>query len=33
VNTQWDNEVALALYQSCGFRRLPVGLSVLGRTL
>jgi ribosomal protein S18 acetylase RimI-like enzyme len=33
VNTQLDNAAALALYESCGFRRLPVGLCVLGRTL
>jgi ribosomal protein S18 acetylase RimI-like enzyme len=33
VNTQLDNAPALALYESCGFRRLPVGLSVLGRAL
>jgi ribosomal protein S18 acetylase RimI-like enzyme len=33
VNTQWTNDGALALYQSCGFRRLPVGLCVLDRTL
>ncbi len=33
VNTQWANEGALALYESCGFRRLPVGLCVLDRTL
>ncbi len=33
VNTQWTNEGALALYESCGFRRLPVGLCVLDRTL
>jgi ribosomal protein S18 acetylase RimI-like enzyme len=33
VNTQFDNAAALALYESCGFRRLPVGLSVLGRSL
>jgi ribosomal protein S18 acetylase RimI-like enzyme len=33
VNTQRDNTPALALYESCGFRRLPVGLCVLGRTL
>jgi ribosomal protein S18 acetylase RimI-like enzyme len=33
VNTQLDNTPALALYESCGFRRLPVGLCVLGRTL
>jgi ribosomal protein S18 acetylase RimI-like enzyme len=33
VNTQWKNEGALALYESCGFRRLPVGLTVLDRTL
>jgi len=33
VNTQIGNEPALALYESCGFRRLPVGLSVLGRPL
>ena len=33
VNTQLDNHRAVALYESCGFRRLPVGLCVLGRTL
>jgi ribosomal protein S18 acetylase RimI-like enzyme len=33
VNTQWMNDGAVALYESCGFRRLPVGLSVLDRTL
>lgn len=33
VNTQWTNESALALYESCGFRRLPVGLCVLDRRL
>ncbi len=33
VNTQLENDAALALYESCGFRRLPVGLCVLGRTL
>lgn len=33
VNTQLDNTAALALYESCGFHRLPVGLCVLGRTL
>jgi ribosomal protein S18 acetylase RimI-like enzyme len=33
VNTQLDNTAAHALYKSCGFRRLPVGLCVLGRTL
>jgi hypothetical protein len=33
VNTQWTNEGALALYESCGFRRLPVGLCVLDRAL
>jgi ribosomal protein S18 acetylase RimI-like enzyme len=33
VNTQWDNDAALALYRSCGFRRLPAGLSVLERAL
>jgi ribosomal protein S18 acetylase RimI-like enzyme len=33
VNTQLDNDAALALYESCGFRRLPVGLCVLGRPL
>jgi ribosomal protein S18 acetylase RimI-like enzyme len=33
VNTQLENTTALALYESCGFRRLPVGLCVLGRTL
>lgn len=29
VNTQWGNEVALALYERVGFRRLPQGLAVL----
>lgn len=33
VNTQWENEAALALYDACGFRRLPVGLCVLDRDL
>ncbi len=33
VNTQWTNDSAVALYESCGFRRLPVGLCVLDRTL
>jgi GNAT superfamily N-acetyltransferase len=33
VNTQWTNRGALALYESCGFRRLPVGLCVLDRSL
>ena len=30
VNTQTDNHDALALYEACGFRRLPSGLGVLG---
>ncbi len=33
VNTQLDNSSALALYEACGFRRLAVGLCVLGRPL
>ena len=33
VNTQWENEGALALYEACAFRRLPVGLCVLNRAL
>ena len=33
VNTQWTNEAAVALYESCGFHRLPVGLCVLDRNL
>jgi ribosomal protein S18 acetylase RimI-like enzyme len=33
VNTQLDNESALALYEACGFQRLAVGLCVLGRSL
>ena len=33
VNTQLDNTAALNLYESCGFRRLPAGLCVLGRAL
>jgi ribosomal protein S18 acetylase RimI-like enzyme len=33
VNTQLDNHAAVALYESCGFSRLPTGLSVLGRAL
>jgi ribosomal protein S18 acetylase RimI-like enzyme len=33
VNTQRDNLGALALYESCGFRELPAGLCVMGRSL
>jgi ribosomal protein S18 acetylase RimI-like enzyme len=33
VNTQLENEPALALYRSCGFDILPAGLCVLGRKL
>jgi [ribosomal protein S18]-alanine N-acetyltransferase len=33
VNTQAENERALNLYEQAGFRRLPVGLCVLGRKL
>jgi ribosomal-protein-alanine N-acetyltransferase len=33
VNTQLDNTAAISLYESCGFRRLPAGLCVLGRAL
>lgn len=33
VNTQIDNHAALALYRSLGFRREPVGLSVLATGL
>ncbi len=33
VNTQEDNDRALALYLRSGFRQLPVGLNVLGREL
>jgi ribosomal protein S18 acetylase RimI-like enzyme len=33
VNTQLDNQRALALYQSFGFEILPSGLCVLGRSL
>jgi ribosomal protein S18 acetylase RimI-like enzyme len=33
VNTQEENGRALALYLRAGFRRLPVGLCVLGRSL
>ena len=33
VNTQLDNEVALGLYRSCGFREQPSGLCVMGRAL
>jgi ribosomal protein S18 acetylase RimI-like enzyme len=33
VNTQEDNERALALYVKAGFAQLPIGLNVLGREL
>ncbi len=33
VNTQDDNDRALALYLRSGFAQLPVGLHVLGREL
>ena len=33
VNTQLENEAALALYESFGFRVLPAGLTVMGRSL
>jgi len=33
VNTQLDNRAALVLYESFGFRELPAGLAVLGRSL
>lgn len=33
VNTQMDNEPALALYRGCGFRELPTGLCVMSRAL
>lgn len=33
VNTQLDNDAAVRLYASCGFRQLPAGLCVLGRNL
>jgi ribosomal protein S18 acetylase RimI-like enzyme len=33
VNTQDENVRALQLYERAGFRRLPVGLCVLGREL
>ncbi len=33
VNTQFDNEAAMGLYRSCGFRELPLGLRVMGREL
>ncbi len=33
VNTQRDNSGALSLYESCGFRELPAGLCVMGRSL
>ena len=33
VNTQRHNDGALALYESCGFRELPSGLCVMGRSL
>ena len=31
VNTQWGNEVALALYERVGFHRLPQSLAVLSK--
>jgi GNAT superfamily N-acetyltransferase len=33
VNTQEDNQDALRLYESCGFRQLAAGLAVLGSDL
>ncbi len=33
VNTQLENQAALALYESFGFQVLPAGLAVLGRSL
>ncbi len=33
VNTQCDNDAAIALYRSCGFSELPTGLCVMGRSL
>ena len=33
VNTQRNNAGALALYEACGFRELPAGLCVMGRSL
>jgi ribosomal protein S18 acetylase RimI-like enzyme len=33
VNTQLDNDAALALYRACGFRELPSGLCVMSRSL
>ncbi len=33
VNTQVDNEAAVALYEHLGFRRLDEGLAVLQREL
>jgi ribosomal protein S18 acetylase RimI-like enzyme len=33
VNTQLDNDAALALYESFGFHVLPAGLAVMGRSL
>jgi ribosomal protein S18 acetylase RimI-like enzyme len=33
VNTQLENDAALALYENLGFRREPSGLSVLGAGL
>jgi GNAT superfamily N-acetyltransferase len=33
VNTQLDNDAALALYRACGFQELPSGLCVMSRAL
>ena len=33
VNTQQTNEAALSLYRACGFRVMPDGLKVLGRSI
>ena len=33
VNTQLENDAALALYESFGFHILPTGLAVMGRAL